>query len=172
MTERFWAIEQKQVIGDYPSKTGRIATVTNEDYLEQFSWTSLRTQASFAMPCANCGTTEKVHQHHVKHVRKRAYALIPDTMTYNQVLALRNRKQIPLCANCHRNIVHAGKYDGQGLMKLAPQKLFDNRTLHIESYVKPGVVYHSKELEERGWKKVNTINLTDQQIITNDETNN
>lgn len=69
-------------------------------------------------------------------------------------MALRNRKQIPLCIKCHVPLTHKGKYQGQKLIKLAPrQKLIDNRITHIESFVQPGRVYNSRSLEEKGWIK-------------------
>lgn len=150
----FWKIEKTSQIGEYPWKMGKVPTVTNQEYLNRISWVSLRTQASFAMPCANCGTDENVHQHHIKHIRKTAFELLPDSMPYQKVMALRNRKQIPLCAQCHRNLVHAGQYSGNALLKLVPQKLMDNRIVHVESFVHPGVEYNSKSLEEKGWKRV------------------
>lgn len=151
--KHFWEIEQGLRIGLYESKPGRQPAITNEDYLEKISWTSLRTQASFSMPCANenCGTMENVQQHHVKHIRKTAYALISGDLPFKKVMALRNRKQIPLCAECHRQLVHKGKYDGTALIKLAPTKLIDNRVLHVESYVKVGAEYFAKTLAEKGW---------------------
>ena len=106
------------------------------------------------MPCAYCGTSEAVQMHHLKHVRKRAYSLIPDPEKFTQIMALRNRKQIPLCEEHHRLFVHGGKYDGPALIKLLPvrQKLMDNRIIHLESFIKPGREYHAKNLEEKGWK--------------------
>lgn len=154
LESKFWSLEKQKSIGEYPSKSGRLPTVTNEDYLECISWVSLRTQASFAMPCANCGSDQNVHQHHIRQIRKTAFELLPDAMPYQKVMALRNRKQIPLCSNCHRNLVHAGQYSGYALLKLVPQKLMDNRVIHVESFVKPGVEYNSKSLEEKGWEKV------------------
>jgi len=71
------------------------------------------------MPCANCGTDDEVHQHHIKHVRKRAYTLIPEPESYKKIMALRNRKQIPLCSKCHLILVHGGKYNGPKLINLA-----------------------------------------------------
>jgi retron-type reverse transcriptase len=155
---KFWTIEHHKTIGDYPAKEGNIPTITNDEYLEKISWVSLRTQASFDMPCANCGELEDVHQHHVRHVRKNSYAIIPQEWSYKQVMALRNRKQIPLCRDCHIDLVHQGAYQGIKLMKLVPTRLYDNRTLHVESYVKPGVVYHAKSLEEKGWRQVGNPN--------------
>jgi len=152
LQSNFWEIEKDNKIGEYPIPTGKIPTVTNEEYLDSISWVSLRTQASFAMPCANCGSFEDVHQHHVKHVRKRAYCLIPDDISYQKIMVLRNRKQIPLCKECHIKLVHSGKYDGEKLINLSPiKKLSDNRVLHVESFVHPGIEHYSKPLTERGW---------------------
>jgi hypothetical protein len=70
-------------------------------------------------------------------------------------MALRNRKQIPLCANCHLNLVHGGRYDGPKLINLAPERrLMDNRIIHTESFIKPGVQYYAKSLTEKGWKQL------------------
>jgi hypothetical protein len=147
LKNNFWEIEKGKNLGNYPSRIGRLPSITAEDYLEKISWVSLRTQASFAMPCANCGAVDNVQQHHVKHIRKTAYELISKDLPYKQVMALRNRKQVPLCAHCHKHLVHKGKYEGTALIKLVPTTLLDNRTLHVESFVKPGIEYHSKSLE-------------------------
>lgn len=69
-------------------------------------------------------------------------------------MALRNRKQIPICKDCHLKLIHPGKYTGPKLMHLASVKTIDNRILHIESFVKPGREYQSKNLTEKGWKLV------------------
>lgn len=108
------------------------------------------------LPCAYCGTFENVHQHHIRHIRKKAYSLIDENTPYKKILALRNRRQIPLCQECHLKLVHPGKYTGPQLIKLAPTKTIDNRIVHIETNVKPGKEYFSKELEERGWTPINT----------------
>jgi hypothetical protein len=68
-------------------------------------------------------------------------------------MALRNRKQIPLCEHCHLNLVHTGKYNGPKLISFAPIKTIDNRVIHIESFIKPTYIIHvSKCLEEKEWK--------------------
>lgn len=151
--DKFEAKEiNKDLIGEYPLQTGNLPKVTNEDFLKSISWVSWRTRAALDMPCAHCGTDKDVHQHHIKHIRKRAYTLIPPTESYQRIMALRNRKQIPLCQNCHIKLVHQGKYDGPKLIKLAPkEKLYDNRIIHVESFVKPGKEYHSKPIWEKGW---------------------
>lgn len=148
----FWERE-KGIIGNY-AFTGIMPKITNEDFLEKITWVSWRTSAAFDMPCAYCGTFDSVHMHHLKHIRKRAYSLIPAPEKFTQILALRNRKQIPLCETHHLLFVHSGKYDGPRLLKLAPvrQKLMDNRIIHLESFIKPGALYHGKNLEEKGWE--------------------
>jgi len=154
----FWDVENGQV-GEYPIKKGRIPKVTNDQYLEKISWISWRTSAQFDLPCANCGTSTDVQQHHLRAIRKRSYALIPGDKTYQQVMALRNRKQIPLCIKCHVPLTHQGKYQGVQLIKLAPrQKLVDNRITHIEAFIQPGQNYNALTLEEKGWTKLSKIN--------------
>ena len=150
----FWKVEKGE-LHEYPLKQGKIPKVTNENYLDAISWVSLRTQASFDMPCASCGTFENIQMHQIKHVRKTAYVLIPEETSYKRIMQLRNRKQIPLCEYCHKKVVHTGKYSGPGLSAIAPTtKLVDNRILHVESVVKPGKVYHTKSLEEKGWIEI------------------
>jgi hypothetical protein len=152
--DNFWSIEKDNKIGEYPLKAGRIPTVTNDKFLDKVSWVSLRTQASLDMPCASCGAMES-HQHHVRHIRKSTYALIEEGASPKKVMALRNRKQVPLCPICHGKLVHGGKYDNTRLIKLVPtKKLVDNRVLHVESFVKPGIVYNAKSLLEKGWKPI------------------
>lgn len=157
--EREFKDTERGKIGGYPLKKGRIPKVTNDDYLKSITWVSWRTAASINMPCTSCGSDEDVHQHHIKHVRKRAYSLIPDAQSYQRIMALRNRKQIPLCECCHLRLVHGGKYNGPRLVNLAPiTKMLDNRIIHVESFVKPGREYHAKSLTEKGWSLHQTQN--------------
>lgn len=171
----FWDRE-KGKIGEYPLKTGKIPKVTNQDYLDKINWFSWRTTATFDMPCAYCGTDNEVQQHHIRHIRKRAYSLIPGDLSYQKILALRNRKQIPLCSYCHKNLVHGGKYNGPKLINLAPiktlitptnEKMLDNRVLHLESFVQPGSVHHAKSITEKGWKEKIINNLTSKKQTPN-----
>lgn len=154
LKKTYWDRQKGREKGDYPISKGSMPKVTNEEYLEKISWVSWRTSASFDMPCAVCGSFENVHQHHIRHIRKRSYVLITDQESYQRIMALRNRKQIPLCSNCHLRKIHNGKYSSEALIKLAPNKsLVDNRIIHVESFVKPGKEYHAKTLEEKGWEK-------------------
>lgn len=61
--------------------------------------------------------------HHVKYVRKTKYVEIKKTKTWQQVMGLRNKRQIPVCRFCHRNVIHAGKYQGTPLNTLGIDRL-------------------------------------------------
>jgi len=74
----------------------------------------IRTKNDFGQPCASCGSSEKVEMHHLRHIRTINVSL----NTFDQQMARINRKQIPLCFKCHRE-VHAGKYYGKSLKFLA-----------------------------------------------------
>lgn len=93
--------------------------------------------------------------HHINHVRKNKYSLIPNVRTWEQMMHLRNRKQIPVCRVCHKSI-HDGEYSGARLTAVRSQRpynLFDNRIVHLENFVKKDGdrVYSTKPLECRGW---------------------
>lgn len=119
LEKTFWA-KENGTIGEYEEKVGPLPAITEKNFLDRISWVSWRTMASLDMPCASCGTHENVEQHHIKHVRKRAYSLIPQPENFKKIMALRNRKQIPLCVKCHRELVHSGQYQGTSLKKNGP----------------------------------------------------
>ena len=73
----------------------------------------ISTVNSFDMSCAVCGSEERIEMHHLKHIRTINLKL----SEFDQKMARINRKQIPLCASCHRE-VHNGKYQGKPLRKL------------------------------------------------------
>lgn len=131
--------------------------ITDEDYLDKVKWVNLRTQALFDFPCCICGSTEKVEMHHLKHIRKRKYELIPETRFWEKVMALRNRKSIPVCRECHINLIHKGKYGGTKLRYLAPISMYDNNIVMIDAFINKGNKEpheFTKTLEEKGWVNV------------------
>jgi len=65
-------------------------------------------------PCASCDSKTNVEVHHIRHIRTINLKL----NTFDQKLAAINRKQVPLCRECHRK-VHQGKYKGLSLKHLA-----------------------------------------------------
>ena len=76
-------------------------------------WGPRRTQSRLLDNCAICKGPEKVEMHHVRHIRKRGERL----KGFSLYLAAINRKQIPVCQRCHRDI-HKGKYDGNSLSEI------------------------------------------------------
>jgi group II intron reverse transcriptase/maturase len=77
------------------------------------SWGPRRTQTRLQDSCAICGSPERVEMHHVRHIRKRGQAV----RGFSLYLAAINRKQLPVCHACHRDI-HRGKYDGESLASI------------------------------------------------------
>nr|YP_009686222.1 putative reverse transcriptase and intron maturase [Halamphora calidilacuna]QDR25075.1 putative reverse transcriptase and intron maturase [Halamphora calidilacuna] len=78
---------------------------------------NLVSRSSLELPCAICDSTEApIEMHHVKHVRKNGYRY----KGFHQQMTLLNRKQIPLCKDCHQK-VHSGVYDGPSLETLRKQ---------------------------------------------------
>lgn len=65
-------------------------------------------------PCASCGSDKDVEVHHIRHIRTLNLKL----NEFDRKAAAINRKQIPLCHQCHR-LVHQGKYKGLSLKHLA-----------------------------------------------------
>lgn len=77
-------------------------------------YSNLISKSSLGLPCAICDSDiGRCEMHHVKHVRKQGNRY----KGFHQQMALLNRKQIPLCKNCHKKI-HAGFYDGPSLETL------------------------------------------------------
>lgn len=73
----------------------------------QASWLKLDT-------CCICDAVGKIEMHHVKHIRKLGKKVNGFTTFLREL----NRKQIPVCKECHLKI-HRGDYDGINLKQLA-----------------------------------------------------
>ncbi len=80
------------------------------------AWAPRRTQTRLLDACAICDSHEHVEMHHIRHIRKRGERL----QGFSLYLAAINRKQVPVCRKCHRDI-HNGKYDGASLSSLLEQ---------------------------------------------------
>jgi len=77
-------------------------------------YANLISRSSLDLPCCICDSNEgPIEMHHVKHVRKEGFRY----KGFHQQMALLNRKQVPLCKNCHQK-VHAGLYNGPSLESL------------------------------------------------------
>jgi hypothetical protein len=78
------------------------------------SYKNLVARSSLGLPCAVCDSEDSpIEMHHVKHVRKEGFRY----KGFHEQMALLNRKQLPLCRNCHKK-VHAGSYNGPSLASL------------------------------------------------------
>lgn len=152
--ERFWNIWEGN-IPEFEEKEKGIL-ISNPDFLIRSNWVNIRTSASFNLPCCICGSEENIEMHHVKHVRKQKYSKINKEKTWEQIMGIRNRRQIPVCRNCHRNVIHAGRYGGRPLKEMSIDKMYDNRIINSESYIHKGKtdVNYKKTLEEKGWKHI------------------
>jgi hypothetical protein len=60
--------------------------------------------------CANCGSTERVEMHHLKHLKGMNAKLD----SFGKMMGRINRKQVPLCRPCHLR-VHRGTHIGFSL---------------------------------------------------------
>jgi hypothetical protein len=88
----------------------------NHSTVDQLRWSiTLRSRSKLGMPCCICSSSEQVEMHHVRHIRKTG---AKKPVGINAILQLMNRKQIPVCAECHQKI-HRGDYDGIRLSDLA-----------------------------------------------------
>ena len=84
-----------------------------------YRYANLVSRSSLGLPCAICDSEEgPIEMHHVKHVRKQGFRY----KGFHEQMSLLNRKQIPLCKNCHKK-VHAGLYDGPSLKILRERML-------------------------------------------------
>ncbi len=95
----------------------RTRFLVNADLRDEISMgINKRTRSKLDKPCAVCGNANDVEMHHLRHVRKGK------TVGFAEVMSAINRKQIPVCRECHVKI-HAGKYDGIKLSDFALPKL-------------------------------------------------
>ena len=76
----------------------------------------MRTRSKLGKPCCICGEVGQTAMHHVRHIRKLSHKRIATGFT--RVLRALNRKQVPVCTECHAKI-HRGEYDGIKLSDLA-----------------------------------------------------
>lgn len=75
-----------------------------------------RTAYKLNQHCVICGCTDKVEYHHVKHIRKGKVT------GFLQLMNQLNRKQTPVCKECHKKI-HKGLYDSMALDQLYDEQL-------------------------------------------------
>lgn len=72
-----------------------------------------RTRSKVVDVCCICGCETGVEMHHIKHIKTAVR-----TQGFSQMMSILNRKQIPVCRDCHQSI-HYGRYDGLKLSDFA-----------------------------------------------------
>lgn len=73
------------------------------------------TRSKLGRNCCICESYSGVEMHHIKHIRNRKNT--KDKQTFTTFMGLINRKQVPVCRDCHLKI-HKGEYDGIKLAEL------------------------------------------------------
>lgn len=113
-----------------------------------------RTQFKMTTQCTVCGAGPPLASHHIRHLKVKT-VLGSGFRGFDKIVAALNRKQIPVCLPCHKNI-HDGKYDSISL-----NDLYDARIAISEIYIaknqnstetpkssneiKPEIVYSDKK---------------------------
>lgn len=107
--------KESQVSFASPKTLARDRTFNLDNYLNfdpfRVKYYEVRSHHVWDEPCSICGSTDNVEMHHVKHVRKGKI------VGFTALMSKLNRKQIPVCVNCHDKI-HSGKYDGLSLKNI------------------------------------------------------
>jgi 5-methylcytosine-specific restriction endonuclease McrA len=110
--------EQERIISFYENtdwKTNRDAFSKSEEVDLVRMATQLRTRSKLGYACCICGDSDTIEMHHVRHIRKMSGQ---KARGFLKIMAILNRKQLPVCRACHQKI-HTGKYDGLKLEDLA-----------------------------------------------------
>jgi hypothetical protein len=81
------------------------------EFIENITYWLPRTSALLDRPCYVCNSKENVEMHHVKKL-KHSNLKKADYLTARMIKI--NRKQLPLCKECHIKL-HTGKKYGPGL---------------------------------------------------------
>lgn len=73
---------------------------------------NIRSKSKLDLDCLICGERNNIEMHHIRSLKTG----ITDN-SFNQIMKNIQRKQIPVCRNCH-NRIHRGEYDGPSLKEL------------------------------------------------------
>ncbi len=163
--DTFNMIEYDKIFPQYEGENFSTPSIKDDDWVNRIMWVNLRTQANFDFPCFRCGSIKNIQMHHIKHIRKVLYSKIPKDKPFLNIMALRNRKQIPVCRDCHMNYIHRGQYTGANLKSLVfpgidTRKGFDNRLINLENFMTPSKEeFFAKSLDEKGWEIIETKTL-------------
>jgi hypothetical protein len=99
----------KGIRDKYLGKDSTLRTLTPE-YDPFKIRTFWRTTYKLYSLCCICGSEENIQMHHQNSL-KGIKQTIKNQKSFKLILMQLNRKQIPVCHNCHVSITH-GRYDG------------------------------------------------------------
>jgi len=81
-----------------------------------------RTTFKLYSVCCVCGSDRNIEMHHVKSLKSIKTLTKNNKTTFDLILKQLNRKQIPVCHDCHVRIT-SGRYSGKGLTDLFNESL-------------------------------------------------
>lgn len=84
---------------------------TRDDPFEPLNY-KISTKNLMSANCTNCNSTKNIEMHHIKHIK----SINTKLSDFDKMVAAINRKQVPLCRECHVKI-HMGEYKGVNLKK-------------------------------------------------------
>ena len=115
---RFWILRN----GNFPEfeQKQKGYLISTQAYIEKSNWVNVRTKASFKLPCSICGSNENIE---TQHVGKLKYIELKKDKTWDQIMGLRNRRQIFVCRECYRNTIYAGKYGDISLRAISIERM-------------------------------------------------
>ena len=102
---------KKTSMPKFKNFTPKLKKILNRDLFEVYVGRKTRSKLGRLYLC-----NEKVEMHHIKHIRRRKNT--KEKQTFSTFMGLINRKQVPVCRDCHLKI-HNGSYDGIKLSELA-----------------------------------------------------
>lgn len=80
-----------------PSYKVTLGFLTNSSPIIKALYGSISISTLDNLSCANCGSDYRVEMHHVRHMKD----FDPSLNALDKLMVRRNRKQIPLCRECH-----------------------------------------------------------------------
>jgi hypothetical protein len=86
-----------------------------------------RTQFRLTTCCTVCGSTNNIESHHIRKLDRK------HCVGFGQLMSQLQRKQIPLCRECHK-LVHAGKYNDLSLDDLHAAVVAKSEGLIIQAH--------------------------------------
>lgn len=158
ISKKLLEADRGNIFNNPKKEKGRTPRVMDANFLDRIKWVNFRTQASLDMPCIICGC-DITEMHHLRHVRKTSYNKIDKKDNFEKAMYLRNRKQAPLCRNCHLNKLHSGRLCLAESLKDLVGEIYPRRLMELD--VIEEVVFDVKAQELGKFNKLNDTRALD-----------